>query len=541
MALPPVFLLLLWDLTLFSHGVTSFCNVTCSTDYETSLNCSCTGPLPTSVLINVKCRGEDGAEVNDSCEVTPPQSWCVMSPDMFIDVASIGTNCNSTVIQHDDSVIMNAVESSSWALSDMVKLPPPFDVKVTTTEGLYNFSWVHNDMEDCLEYTVRIRESKDLSKDRVYSLSAKETHVLLEHEMLQPHFNYTVDVQTRYCPGILYDGPWSEWSSTAEWTTTESSTSAETENDISVTGVNYLWLYIAPSIILGLGLLLILYFKRRYLWNKIQVITYIPRPDRFFKPLYNNYGGNFKDWVKPVFSEYDYMGTSSQVQMRSEKQPDVLQWNNEKPSYMDDNETRQGGHFLHVLQPHSNSLLFFPDGGSSQGTGHSTGHISIHTVTLSGEEEFEEEVASQRSLRSYQDGESFGSFREDNREQAGFDLEEHQMARGLLPHRENQISNELNFQPHVQLNEPERVSLDSFVSNEASEDGYPHVDLDTIDSGFGECSSPGASDSNSTEQIDSDSFPEHKSSNSNYVKQWMVCSTIQEDSSNAENERHEIQ
>lgn len=240
--------------------------------------------------------------------------------------------------------------------------------------------------------------------------------------------------------------------------------------------------------------------------------------------------------------------------MLSEKQHDVLQWNNEKQSYSEDTETKQGGHFLHMLQPHSNSLLFFQDSGSSQGTGHSTGHISIHTVTLSGEDEFEEEVVSQSSvntLRSYRDGESFGSFEEDNREHAGYDLEEHQMSRldrqsGRLPQHENQISNDLsvenrNFEPRVQLNEPERVSLDSFASNEQSEDGYPRVDLDTMDSGFGECTSPGASDSNIAEQIDSDVFREHKSSNSNYVKQWMICSTIHEDSSNSENELHETQ
>lgn len=221
-----------------------------------------------------------------------------------------------------------------------------------------------------------------------------------------------------------------------------------------------------------------------------------------------------QEWVKPIFSESDYR-PSSPVQMKSEKQPDFLPWNSEKPTNKEDIETRQGGHFLYVLPPHSNSLLFFHDSCSSQGTGLSTGHISIDTVTLSVE---------------------------DDTEHAGFDFEEDQMARGLLPHHENQISNELNFQPHVHLNEAERVSLDSFASNEPSEDGYPHVDLDTIDSGFGECSSPGASDSNSTEQIDSDSFPEHKSSsNSNYVKQWMVCSTIQEDSGNTGNELQEIQ
>lgn len=252
-----------------------------------------------------------------------------------------------------------------------------------------------------------------------------------------------------------------------------------------------------------------------------------------------------QEWVKPVFSEYDYLKVNSRAEMISKKQHDVLQWNDEKQSYSKDNEMKQSGHLIHMLQPHSNSLLFFHDGGSSQGTGHSTGHVSIHTVTLSGEEEFEEEVVSQSSahtLRSYQDGESFGSYAEDNREHAGYDLEEPHRQSGLLPH--NQISNDLsveniNFQPHAQLNEPERVSLDSFALNEQSEDGYPHVDLDTIDSGFGECSSPGASDSNIAQQMDSNLFHEHTSSNSNYVKQWMICSTIQEDCSTSENELNE--
>lgn len=256
--------------------------------------------------------------------------------------------------------------------------------------------------------------------------------------------------------------------------------------------------------------------------------------------------------MKPVFSEYDYLRINSLVPMMSEKQHDILHWNNEKQSYSDDSETKQGGHFLHMLQPPSNLLLNLQDGGSSQGTGHSTGHISIHTVTLSGEE-FDEDVMSESSintLRSYQDGGSFGSFEEDNREHAGYNLGEGQLSRmerqsGISPQHENQIANNLsvenlNFQPRAHFNEPERVSLDSFVSNEQSEDGYPHVDLDTIDSGFVECSSPGVSHSNTTEQMDSDLFHEHKTSNSNYVKQWMICSTIQEDS-NSENELHESQ
>ena len=239
--------------------------------------------------------------------------------------------------------------------------------------------------------------------------------------------------------------------------------------------------------------------------------------------------------------------------MMGEKQHDILQWTNKKQSNNEDIEAKEGEHFPHTLQPHSNMLMHYQEGGSSQGTSHSMGHISIHTVTLSGEE-FEEEAMSQSSIntiRSYQDGGSLGSFEEDKREHVGYNLEGPQLSgmdrqSGMLPENENRVSDKLsaenvNFQLRAQFNEPERLSLDSFASNEQSEDGYPHVDLDTIDSGFVECSSPGASDSNRGEQIDSDLFHEHKNSNSNYVKQWMIYNTIQENSSTSENELRETQ
>lgn len=216
--------------------------------------------------------------------------------------------------------------------------------------------------------------------------------------------------------------------------------------------------------------------------------------------------------------------------MLSEKQHDVLHRNNKKQGYSEDDERKRGDFFLHILQPDCNPLLHVQDDGGSQGT---TGHISIHTVTLSGEEGFDEDIMSQSSSnRSYEDGESLSSYRGDH---AGYDLEEPQTPEVDRKHKKH-ISNHLsqqniNLQAHVQFSEPERVSLDSFASTEQSEDGYPPMDLDTMDSGFGECGSPRASDSNTAELTDL--FHEHKHSDSNYVKQWMTCSTIEEDSGNS--------
>ncbi|XP_041649862.1 interleukin 21 receptor, tandem duplicate 1 [Cheilinus undulatus] len=537
MALKTGFLLFLLGLALFVCGGTAFCNVTCWTNYKNMVNCSCSASLP--VLIEVSCSDGFESEASSSCEVRPPQSWCAMYPEDFDEVTYVGTTCNTTATLQDGGISMNSTESSIWELSHVVKAEPPIDVHVTNSDGFYNITWDHANIKARLTYRVRVRESEDTSKVLALSDSVKGKYILIEHGKLQPAVNYTVDVGAKIGTENHYWGPWSEWSSSAEWRTAGCQTGIEE--------MNRNWLYALLSIILVLGA--VVYSQKTYLQKKFHLITYVPTPDEFFSPLYHNYGGNFKEWVKPVFSECDYIKINAHAQEKSEKQPDVLQWKNEKQGNNEDSEATQAAVSLHMLLPHSKSLPS-QDSGISEGPDDSSGHISIHTVMLSGEDEFEEEVGrSVGMLRGYQDGGSFGSFGDNNGEHAGYNFGEAQPLRldrisGMLPQHEIQIFNEVserndNFDQHNDINEPERVSLNSFGSHGLSEDGYPHVDLDTIDSGFGECSSPGASDSNMREQMDL--FQEHKSSNSNYVKQWMICSTIQEDSSNPEIEPNETQ
>lgn len=47
-----------------------------------------------------------------------------------------------------------------------------------------------------------------------------DKRILIDRGTLQPLVNYAVAVKAKMCPGNLYEGPWSEWSSTAEWRTT---------------------------------------------------------------------------------------------------------------------------------------------------------------------------------------------------------------------------------------------------------------------------------------------------------------------------------
>uniref|UniRef100_A0A3B5LC22 Fibronectin type-III domain-containing protein n=1 Tax=Xiphophorus couchianus TaxID=32473 RepID=A0A3B5LC22_9TELE len=452
-----------------SAAAASVCNVTCTTDYVKMLNCSCQGSVPTlPVRLTVACSSED-THLTVSCETEPPQSWCIIKTDLTY-VASTETLCNATASQPGGRGPVVLSESHQWELYSVVKLEAPHNVTVKKAAGIYNIAWRNKS-----EYTSCV-----INKDLIFKLLPNRMYFELDQKKLRPGASYVVNVQAKICDDEFIVGPWSEWSSDAEWS--------------SPTNIN----------------------STKLSWQKkLKMMTFIPRPNDYFKPLYHSHGGNFKEWVKPVFNEYDYLKITTCV-MLSEKQSEILNWSNEKQSYSEDSST-------------------------SQGTIHSTGHISIHTVTLSGEE-FEADVTSQSSLKSFQDAESFGSFDDDNRERVAYNLGESHASRmerhSGISLRENQIANDLilenqNFLPDGEFNEAERVSLNSFASNEQSEDGYPHVDLDTIDSGFGECGSPGASDSNSN------SFPEEKHFNSNYVKQWMICSTIQEDTSTVNNELDE--
>ncbi|XP_038137128.1 interleukin 21 receptor, tandem duplicate 1 [Cyprinodon tularosa] len=540
MAPPPLFLSLLWVLTVFIGGAAaSVCNITCSTDYNTKLNCSCSGSVPAlPVRLNVTCSDDSDDEVKGSCEIKPPHSWCSIVEENLYLVASVDNICSATVSLPSSEGWVELNESFRWAISQVVKPEPPVNIKVAnaTDPGFYNITW--SDTSDgCLIYGVRIRNATDLFQDIINEVQGKEKYFRLSEEILRPDTAYIVDVRAKHCPDYYLQGPWSEWSSGIQWITAKAS---QEEEDLP--GINFYWLYISTPIILFLALLLLGYLQKPCWLKKLRMITYIPRPHEFFKPLYQNYDGNFTEWVKPVFTEYDYLKVTTCITMMNEKQSEILSWRNEKQNYSEDHEVKDGDDFPHGAQLPSNRLLQFQDSSTSQGTVHSTGHISIHTVTLSGEE-FEGEVTSQSSFRSYQDGESFGSFDDANRDNASYDLEESRVSQmdrqSGISLRENQIANDLlmenqNYPPDAEFQEAERVSLDSFKSNEHSEDGYPHVDLDTIDSGFGECSSPGASDS------PSNSFPEQRHLNSNYVKQWMISSTIQEDPNNVNNELHTV-
>lgn len=213
-------------------------------------------------------------------------------------------------------------------------------------------------------------------------------------------------------------------------------------------------------------------------------------------------------WVGPVFtfSSFDVLEKSAPLQVLSEKQQAAAP--QQRPLLLDPGS---GGSslgdlsLLSLINPDLSKRYFL--GGSGLGLAHSGGHISMDTVTVSGQEgsmsDFHETNC--RTVEIPVEAEDPEAGRRDGSERQGFD----------------------NWQ--LQGNDAENgeeLSLDSFGSNEHSDYGYPQIglDLDTIDSGFleSDCSSPVTSECEGGEGMDATLLGDTVGTHSNYVKQWVA-------------------
>ncbi|XP_077430995.1 interleukin 21 receptor, tandem duplicate 1 [Vanacampus margaritifer] len=460
--------LMLWNLAMLLQGVSSStCGVTCSTDYNVLINCSCASVPTRPLRLDVNCS--DGDEhVAGSCRVTPPQSWCAVYPPQLSLIAAIGTECTATVGPPGGP----DNEMSSWALHDAVKPPPPFKVRVTSAEEFHNITWdVANQNDDCLTYRLRIRTSSGLLPDPARSFSVDERFLVVGRKDLPPRAKCSAAVRAKLCPTNPSQGPWSEWSSAVKWTNTPTKSA-----DVAVKAF---WLYILLAVLIPVAGLLLACSRKAFLLKRFQLSTYVPTPHDFFKPLYLDYGGHFKEWVKPVFSEHDLLGNTSLEEMANATKK---QLHFHKAGSEGDDEAPAAGRLLLISTPLSQLR-----------------HVSIHTVIVC--EEDGQEVSGPNC-----------------RELLDSDVEEAEVG----GQDEERLFNDW-------LQEAERASL---ASNQQSDDGYPRVDLDTVDSGFVECASP--SHSGSREPA-GDFLAEPLTSRSNYVKQMMMgsdagrlqkCSTV---------------
>uniref|UniRef100_W5K656 Fibronectin type-III domain-containing protein n=1 Tax=Astyanax mexicanus TaxID=7994 RepID=W5K656_ASTMX len=451
------------------------CDVSCTTDYFTMLNCSLS-----AVAGPVEC---DNETVAGSCVIRPPSRWCTIKPEDFFLMAEHDTICTLTAKFTPKLLFFSLF---------IVKPLQPFNLTLTQRNGSEDLvlSWVMPyksegyGLEDEMMYAVCLRLKDDQSK-----------YLEIECKLLSPGQLYVASVQATVNSPSFPPSQWSEWSSSIELTCPNTGKPTR-------------------SILLALKCSCSHFNINQGRLKKLAQFQYIPNPQDFFKPLYHTYQGDFKKWVGPVltFNSFDILEKSVPLQVLS----------------------RSSWHLLSLLNPGSSKRYFFGD--SSLGTVRSSGHISMDTVTVSGQEG----TMSDWTGGSGGAGGSGGS--------GGSGSDRNRPDPGTL--RAPGVSDEedvLEFDGNDGLEERlfvndmdniEVISLDSYSSNEQSDDGYPQVglDLDTIDSGFleSDCSSPVNSECDGSEQMEAALLGGGIASHSNYVKQWVsLRPSSEEDLSNS--------
>ncbi|KAI2666075.1 Interleukin-21 receptor [Labeo rohita] len=490
------------------------CSVTCTTDFISMLNCSNSdlgGAASCHVVAN--CRDEY-LSGNGSCSISPPQSWCTMEPE-DLDIMSFDTNCSIIVTQMTkQGNVETPTESHSEdiVLYRSIKPKQPFNLNITKTGVDFNLTWdvayAGQFLGTKLMYRVRLRTKSNLDTNgQIYDLQQNQQSLVILSEHLKPGRQYVADVQVAVHPSC-FESMWSEWSNSIEWTTD----SPESEQ--------YYFLLLALPVVV---VVLLVYSVKLGGIKKLSLWQHIPSPHEYFTPLYHTYQGDFKRWVGPVltFNSFDVLEKSTTLQVLCEKQQNE---GSEEPA-----NNRSAERDFGPAGQNSSKLYFL--GSNSHGIAHSGGHISMDTVTVSGQEGVMADWSGDSHRRSLED---FLNGKDANQRAAEIDDRQ-----PLVPNGRRSLQGSDFDDWHLQehdLENIEQVSLDSYSSNEQSDDGYPQMglDLDTIDSGFleSDCSSPSAFDGN--EQIETSSLDGVGRSHSNYVKQWVAFTSVQVDAHTTE-------
>ncbi|KAK3512071.1 hypothetical protein QTP70_030372 [Hemibagrus guttatus] len=503
------------------HHTDGECNVSCTTDYISGLNCSCSGSEETlSCEIQANCSDEMGS-TDWRCVIRPPQQWCSMQPENFFFYTNPDTTCILKAKQVNLQSSREEYTSSAVLLDQMIKPKEPFNLTLTDNTKEFNLSWEmaykeqeNVDLFSFLMYRVRLRPKDNMEEEKMISYSVREDrrYQEIQCEQLSPGTVYVVDVQASVNPqmkNLNGETLWSEWSEGVECTCP----SLEPEQ------LNRLLFYLMVPLGLFLGFFGFSWICNRGLLKKSCLFQYAPDPHNFFKPLYHTYQGDFKKWVGPVFtfSSFDVLEKSAPLQVLSEKQQAAVP--QQRPLLRDQGS---GGSslvdlsLLSLINPDLSKRYFL--GGSGLGLAHSGGHISMDTVTVSGQEG------------------SMSDFHEINHRAVEIPDEAEDPEAGRREGSEGQGFDDWQLQANDAEN-GEELSLESFGSNEHSDYGYPQIglDLDTIDSGFleSDCSSPVSSECERGEGMDAPLLGDNVGTHSNYVKQWVAFIPASGENSNS--------
>ncbi|NXC35186.1 IL21R protein, partial [Campylorhamphus procurvoides] len=284
------------DIVFSLSKPTAMCceNLTCFVDYVQTLSCTLRSDLGAGSYNLTATWTPEEEPKNTVAACTLLQLFRNTSHTEYMCTVDMTELLADTKIQVDVTEIADRqrVISKDFYLSDNIKPQPPFNLTSLFSEG-YNISWEtfyqkspFHFLNEELEYQLRYKRRTDTWETQ----KTKEVHedkrtlVILPWE-LQANTEYEFQVRARPREDSGYHGIWSEWSSPLSLKT---SPAAVTQR----AGMG--WLLLFGGVVSIMASIATFLAKQQSLWKKMACI---PDPAPFFKPLYLVHNGDFKKWV----------------------------------------------------------------------------------------------------------------------------------------------------------------------------------------------------------------------------------------------------
>ncbi|KAM4697771.1 interleukin-21 receptor-like [Rhinophrynus dorsalis] len=276
----------------------------CSVDYINTLTCkydtSKREQLGISYNLSATWITEDSEEM--FCDLIPSATkreyTCYIEMNYFGADDIYLISINQTISEQNSSTL----ECGPFLLSNTFQPTAPFNLTVSFSKN-YNFSWntayesslslQNGELEYELSYK---REKQSWVEQQSIHILEDEKSVVLMQSSFQDEEDYEARVRAKpQNTSQIYQGSWSEWSSSITWRT---QVDVKTNENIQT---SYKWItFLCAGTIIAIMLILKSLKLPQRLWKNVWV--FIPDPAPFFKPLYVGHNGDFKSWLGPSFN-----------------------------------------------------------------------------------------------------------------------------------------------------------------------------------------------------------------------------------------------
>nr|XP_040021439.1 interleukin-2 receptor subunit beta-like isoform X1 [Gasterosteus aculeatus aculeatus] len=176
-----------------------------------------------------------------------------------------------------------------------IQLTPPHQPEVQETPEAVNVTWKsgyerHHYLKE-LDYMLQL-ETSESTEAKTSQLNSLNKSLLILMSELKRHATYCVKVRSKP-KSREYKGIWSEWSPTTCWKNGEEDEEEEDED-------NKLFILIKSlgPVCLAVGVMLFV-LNKPAIRKKIQILSQTPTPAPFFQPLFQQHGGDLKEWLQP--------------------------------------------------------------------------------------------------------------------------------------------------------------------------------------------------------------------------------------------------